>query len=162
MKSARFVEALRVLVAHEVEFIVVGMAAGVLQGVPLTTMDVDVVHRRSKENVERLLAALMELGAVYRGDGRRLAPTVSHLLGPGHQLLTTVCGDLDCLGTVDHDKSYEDLLPNTEEMLIGPGAAVRVLALEELIEVKRRAGRAKDLAVLPFLEATLDELRRLR
>ncbi len=47
-------------------------------------------------------------------------------------------------------------------MLIGPGAAVRVLALTRLIDIKRRAGRAKDLAVLPFLEATLDEVRRMR
>lgn len=47
-------------------------------------------------------------------------------------------------------------------MLIGPGAAVRVLALTRLIDIKRRAGRVKDLAVLPFLEATLDEVRRMR
>jgi hypothetical protein len=162
MKSARFVEALRVLVTHEVEFIVVGMAAGVLHGVPLTTLDVDVVHRRTKENVERLLSALEELQAVYRGDPRRLAPTASHLLGPGHQLLTTIYGDLDCLGTVDTDKSYEDLLANTDELSIGPAATVRVLTLAALIEIKRRAGRGKDLAVLPYLEATLDELRRMR
>jgi hypothetical protein len=37
-----------------------------------------------------------------------------------------------------------------------------VLALHELIEVKRRAGRPKDLAALPVLEATLDEIERLR
>lgn len=162
MKSARFLDALRVLVAHEVEFVVVGMAAGVLHGVPLATLDVDVVHRRSKENVERLLSALAELHAVYRGDPGRLAPTESHLLGPGHQLLTTIYGDLDCLGTVDADKGYEDLLANAESMSIGPGATVRVLDLATLIEIKRRAGRGKDLAVLPYLEATLDEQRRMR
>lgn len=162
MRSARFVDALRVLVAHEVEFVVVGMAAGVLHGVPLTTLDVDIVHRRTKDNVERLLNALHELQAVYRGDPRNLAPTESHLLGAGHQLLTTLYGDVDCLGTIDTDKTYEDILADTEEMLIGPGAAVRVLALTRLIDIKRRAGRAKDLAVLPFLEATLDEVRRMR
>ncbi|HEY6555891.1 MAG TPA: hypothetical protein VI072_01405 [Polyangiaceae bacterium] len=48
MRSARFVDALRVLVAHEVEFVVVGMAAGVLHGVPLTTLDVDIVHPEPK------------------------------------------------------------------------------------------------------------------
>jgi hypothetical protein len=157
MRSARFVDALRVLVAHEVEFVVVGMAAGVLHGVPLTTLDVDIVHRRTKDNVERLLNALHELQAP-----RNLAPTESHLLGAGHQLLTTLYGDVDCLGTIDTDKTHEDILADTEEMLIGPGAAVRVLALTRLIDIKRRAGRAKDLAVLPFLEATLDEVRRMR
>jgi hypothetical protein len=44
---------LRHLAAHDVELIVVGMLSGVLQGTPLTTADIDIVHRRSKENVER-------------------------------------------------------------------------------------------------------------
>jgi hypothetical protein len=50
MKSARFGETLRVLARHNVEFIVVGMAAGILQGVPLMTLDVDIVHRRTAES----------------------------------------------------------------------------------------------------------------
>jgi hypothetical protein len=159
MKRARFRETLGVLVRNEVEFIVVGMTAGILQGVPLTTLDVDVVHRRTRENVSRLLAALVELRAVYRGDPRNLAPTESHLMGPGHQLLTTAYGDLDCLGSLDNDKNYDDLVDHTTELLIGPEATVRVLELATLIDVKRRAGRPKDLAALPFLEATLDEIR---
>ena len=36
------------------------------------------------------------------------------------------------------------------------GHAVRVLALEDLVRTKRAAGRPKDLAVLPVLEATLE------
>lgn len=160
MKSARFGETLRVLARHEVNFVVVGMAAGVLQGVPLTTLDVDVVHDRSAENVARLLLALAELQAVYRGDPRNLSPTESHLVGPGHQLLSTVFGDLDCLGSVDGGKNYEDLIPFTKELALAENTTVRVLELSTLIEVKRRAGRPKDMAVLPFLEATLDEIRR--
>ena len=160
MKRARFAESLRTLVRHEVEFIVVGMAAGVLQGVPLTTLDVDIVHRRSPDNVARLLAALVEIHAIYRNDPRNLSPTASHLLGPGHQLLSTDNGDLDCLGTVDVDKGYEDLLGFTRTLTLGEGATIQVLELATLIEVKRRAGRPKDLAVIPYLEATLDEIRR--
>jgi hypothetical protein len=38
-----------------VEFIVVGGVAAVLQGVPITTTDLDIVHRRTPENVARLL-----------------------------------------------------------------------------------------------------------
>ena len=160
MKSARFGETLRVLARHDVKFVVVGMAAGVLQGVPLTTLDVDVVHDRNAENVTRLLGALAELQAIYRGDPRNLAPTESHLMGPGHQLLTTIFGDLDCLGSVDGGKNYADLVPFTTELALGENATVRVLELSMLIEVKRRAGRPKDMAALPFLEATLDEIRQ--
>lgn len=161
MKAA-LAEILRVLVANEVEFVVVGMTAGVLQGVPTTTFDVDVVHRRSSDNVERLLEALQELEAVYRHDPRKLRPQASHLSGPGHQLLTTRHGDLDCLGAIGDGRGYEDLVSRTTEMEIGGRARVRVLDLAALIEMKERAGRPKDLAVLPLLRATLDESRRRR
>jgi hypothetical protein len=81
-------------------------------------------------------------------------------MGPGHQLLTTIYGDLDCLGTVDGEKTYEDLLASCRELAVGANATVKVLELSMLLEVKRRAGRPKDVAVLPFLEATLDEIRK--
>jgi len=160
MPRARFAEILRLLAAHEVEFVVVGMTAGVLHGAPVTTVDLDVVHRRSRENVERLLRVLAELDAVYRHDPRQLRPRESHLVGPGHQLLTTTYGDLDCLGTIDQDRGYEELLDQTVEMELAGGRTIRVLSLPALIEAKERSGRPKDLAVLPVLRATLDELKR--
>jgi hypothetical protein len=160
MPRARFAEILRLLAANDVEFVVVGMTAGILHGAPVTTVDLDVVHRRSRENVERLLRVLAELDAVYRHDPRQLRPRESHLVGPGHQLLTTTYGDLDCLGTIDQDRGYEELLDQTVEMKLAGGRTIRVLSLPALIEAKERSGRPKDLAVLPVLRATLDELKR--
>jgi hypothetical protein len=160
MPRARFAEILRLLAAHDVEFVVVGMTAGVLHGAPVTTVDLDVVHRRSRENVARLLEVLAEIEAVYRHDPRRLRPGESHLVGPGHQLLSTTLGDLDCLGTIDQDRGYDDLLEQTVEMRLAGGETVRVLSLPALIEAKERAGRPKDLAALPVLRATLDEGKR--
>lgn len=157
MPNARFDEILEHLAAHEVDFIVVGMTAGILQGAPVTTVDVDVVHRRTQENVVRLLAALEALDAVYRHDARQLKPNESHLIGPGHQLLATKLGDLDCLGTIDQDRVYDDLLGQTEEITLASGRTIRVLSLPALIDAKERAGRPKDLAALPVLRATQDE-----
>ena len=65
--GADFLGILRGLVDHEVEFIVVGGVCAVLHGAPVTTFDLDVVHRRSPENIARLQAALAGLGAHYRG-----------------------------------------------------------------------------------------------
>lgn len=160
MARARFADILRLLVEHDVEFIVVGMAAGVLQGVPLTTMDIDILHRRTAENVARLLVVLAKIGAIFRGDPRKLTPSDSHLLGPGHQLLTSNFGDLDCLGTVGDGKSYEDMIHAIAVVSLSDGAAIKVLSLSSLIELKRQAGRPKDLAAIPHLESTLDEVRR--
>lgn len=160
MASAHYVETLRLLGKAEVEFVVVGMAAGILQGVPATTLDLDIVHRRTAENVTRLLSVLQSIHAFARGDARRITPQASHLMGPGHILLTTDHGDFDCLGTVDDNKTFEDLLPLSRVIQLD-GMDLRVLDLPALIEVKRRAGRAKDRALLPLLEATLDERDKL-
>ena len=160
MGRARFAEILRLLADSEVEFVVVGMTAGVLQGAPVTTVDLDVVHRRTRENVARLLRVLSQLDAVYRHDPRRLRPQESHLAGPGHQLLTTTHGDLDCRGEIGGGVGYEQLLERSVEMKLSGGRTVRVLSLPALIEAKERAGRPKDLAVLPVLRAALDEQTR--
>jgi hypothetical protein len=143
-----------------VEFIVVGMGSAVLQGVPTTTFDIDIVHQRSEDNVRRLVDVLTDLEAVFRTDRRGIAPKASHLVGPGHALLETKYGELDCLGTIDGEQTYESLLASTEVLDLGEGIQIRVVSIATLIEIKRRAGRPKDLAVIPLLEAALQEVRR--
>ena len=59
-------EVLRVLARHEVEHLVVGMTAAVLQGAPVVTFDLDVLYARHDLNMRRLLAVLDELEAVFR------------------------------------------------------------------------------------------------
>ena len=86
-------ELLRQLSGAGVEFIVVGGAAAVLHGAPITTEDLDIVHRRSPENVARLKTLLDGLDAYVRElANRRLPPQESTLLGEGHVLLSTRLG----------------------------------------------------------------------
>ena len=60
----KIAELLGVLARHQVDFIVVGGVAAVIQGAPVNTFDLDVVHARTPDNIERLLGALRELDAV--------------------------------------------------------------------------------------------------
>jgi predicted nucleotidyltransferase len=152
---------LEVLVAHDVEFIIVGGMAAILQGAPVHTLDLDVVYSRTPENVERLLLALAELSAIFRDDPRRLKPNRSHLESAGHKLLETSQGPLDLLGTIEENTGFDDLIADCDWMNIG-GMRVRVLSLSRLIEVKQKLGRAKDQAMLVILKATLDEKNKLR
>ncbi len=46
------------LAASGTDFLLVGGLAAVAQGAPLSTIDVDVVHRRDDDNVTTLLAFL--------------------------------------------------------------------------------------------------------
>jgi hypothetical protein len=160
MKSARFVDILKLLATEQIAFIVVGMAAGIIAGAPLTTLDVDIVHQRTADNVARLLSVLKRLNATYRHDPRDLEPTAPNLMGGGHNLFKTRLGDFDCLGSIDDGRAYEDLLASSREFSLSGGLTIKVLDLPALIEIKRRAGRPKDLAAIPVLEATLSERQR--
>lgn len=155
----RLVELLGVLVRHEVEFVVVGGVAAVINGAPITTSDLGILHRRTPENVRRLVAAVTEIDATFRTDSRKIRPNESHLLGPGHALLQTTLGVLDSLGTIETNTTYEDVLVDTFVTEVA-GLSIRALTLERLIKVKEQAGRPKDLRMLPELRATLAERNR--
>jgi len=134
----------------------------VLNGVPLNTFDLDIVHARNAANVAKLLALLDSLDAVFRVQReRRIKPTADYVSGPGHLNLITCNGYLDLLGTIGRGLSYEDLLPRSADTEIAPGIRVRVLDLETLIALKEELGGEKDRAVLPILRATLAEKRKL-
>jgi hypothetical protein len=62
--------------------------------------------------------------------------------------------DLDLLAEMSGIGGYDDVAPTVVELEVD-GRRVRVLPLDRLIATKRAAGRAKDLALLPLLEATL-------
>lgn len=155
----RFKDALETFARHDVELIVVGGVAAVLGGAPMATFDLDVVHARNADNLERLRAALDELDARYRDPaGRLLRPDTPGLAGPGHHLLLTRCGPVDLLGAIGRGRVYEDLLPDAPIVELG-GLSVRVLGLAALIRTKEEAGRDKDLAVLDLLRQALSGSR---
>jgi hypothetical protein len=149
---------LETLSRHGVEFIIVGGVCAVLHGAPVSTFDLDLVHARSADNVERLLQALRDLHAFVRGRGsQRLTPGRSHLLSAGHQLLLCRFGPLDLLGEIGRGRDYAWLLPRSKTVEIRPGLQVRLLDLDALIELKEEMARDKDLAVLAILRRTLQE-----
>lgn len=49
-----FVRLIQVLCEHDVQFILVGGVCAVAHGAPITTFDMDIVHARTPENIERL------------------------------------------------------------------------------------------------------------
>ncbi len=154
---------LRGLTDAGVEFVVVGGSGALMLGAPIVTFDLDIVHRKTPENVDRLLAWLLAHGAYHRLDlaNRKLPPTREPLLGSGHLNLQLDLGKLDVLCELSLGEGYDEILPHSVLLELS-GYRVRVLGLEKIIEAKTRAGRAKDKAVLPVLLATLDEQRRAK
>jgi len=161
MAEAReLVSILGVLLEEGVELVLVGALAAVAQGAPLTTHDVDVVHRRTADNLDRLMAALARLNARYRGRpaSNPLAPDRAALATAGHSLLMTDLGPLDCLGAIEDGMDFDELVPRSIEIDLD-GRPLRVLHLETIISLKRRSTAAKDRLALPVLEETLRRSR---
>ncbi len=155
----RFLDILSVLVRHEVQFIVVGGVAAILEGVPIATFDLDIVYRRSENNNPRLAAALQEINALYKDlAGRRIVPDVTKLATINLHLLNTDLGPLDVLSRIGDELTYEELRTRSFDYEVG-GLNLRVLDLEAVIQSKEFANREKDRAVLPILRRTL-ELKR--
>ena len=158
-----FLAILEELTAQSVDFIIIGGVGAALQGAPVTTLDLDLIHSREAENVKRLLRALRSLEAFYRErPEKRLMPSAADLAGPGHHLLMTRAGPLDLLGAVVGGRSYQELVGRASPIPLAPGKSVRVLDLPMLIQLKEELGREKDLAMLPVLRRTLQERERLK
>jgi len=149
-------EILRILDKHRVEFIVVGGVCAVLHGAPVSTFDVDIVHARTIENIERLMAALNEMDAYYRGHPKRLKPDSEYLASSGHHLLMTCFGPLDVLGTIENQAGYDNLLEFSEEILL-EDMKFRILSLDYLVKIKQESFRQKDRLKIQILEHTLKE-----
>jgi len=158
------IEILRVLSRAEVKFVVVGGYAAELLGAPLMTMDLDVCYERSAENMDRLASALRQLGAKLRVakvdedlpfilDGRTLAAGDSFTF-------STDLGSLDVLGTPSGTKGFRDLVSSATAVPVADDLSVRVVALADLMRMKRASARVKDkmhLEVLAALQEMLEQ-----
>lgn len=157
-------EILRVLVEHDVRFVVIGGIAAALHGSTTLTADLDILYDRSGDNIERLARALAALGAVRRDlpAGVR-APLDARTVRNGTNfLLTTREGDLDCIGETPSGRfTHAQVAPTAERMRIGTDLEINVASLDELIRMKRAAGRTKDRIELETLSALRGE-RELR
>lgn len=150
------------LVQHKIRFIVIGGGAAIAHGMARITYDVDVVYARDIENIRNIAAALQSQKPYLRGapPGLPFQLDEKTILAGLNFTLTTTLGDLDLLGEVAGGGSYEQLLTSTEEKEVF-GVKCRFVTLEKLIQLKRAAGRSRDLEVIAELQALLEE-RRLR
>jgi hypothetical protein len=150
---------LRTLLEHGVDFYVIGAVAGVLQGSPAATFDLDVMPRRDLDNAERLAAALNTLGARRRGEGTSDEVEGADFLGWQAQRFDTDAGPLDVVPSAAAIGGYEDVA--TVAVKVGE-LTVRALTIDEVIASKEKLARDKDTAALPALYAAREALRERR
>jgi hypothetical protein len=140
-----------VLDAHEVEYVVIGGIAVQVYGHVRMTNDVDLIPSPTPQNLERLAAALEELEARVLNPGSEHLPIDSQML-PRATLwqLATRHGDIDVL----HDAPGAAPFPQLREraLLITLGDhPIPIASRDDLIKMKRAAGRPVDLADIAAL-----------
>jgi len=165
VSSVRFdpIPIFQTLSRHYVRFVLIGGFAGRLWGSNIITSDLDICYARDRPNLEALATALRELDATLRGAPKDVPFLLDAqtLEWGDHFTFETRLGDLDCLGTPTGSKGYQDLVDGSTEMVVG-SVRVLVAALQDLIRLKRTAGRPKDLVEVEILAALREEIERKR
>jgi hypothetical protein len=149
------------LIRHDVDFVVIGGMAGILRGSSYPSFDVDIAYARARANLEKLAAALNELGATLRGA----PPDVPFILDAetlengAHFTFATPYGPLDILSEPDGAPRYDELKRSAGEPLELEGAKVLAASLDHLIAMKDASGRTKDRLMATEYRTLADETR---
>ena len=153
---------LAVLNAHQVDYVVIGAFAAIVQGAPLeATHDLDVTPRRDDDNLRRLSAAIDELHARIRvndlEEGLPFDHDASSLGSMAMLNLTCAAGDFDIVYTpAAAPAGFEDLVGSSVRVRVGD-EEVAVAGLEDVLRSKEEVGRDKDaraaLVIRAFLRA---------
>lgn len=147
------------LAQHEVEYVTIGGIAIQAHGGQRLTQDLDIVVASSTANIARLSDALHDLDARILGpDGQRSrsAPSAPLLASSDQWHLITVHGALDVLTLPAHLGSFADVRARAHEVPLG-GLSIPIAHRDDLLRMKRAAGRPQDLADVRLLESLDDE-----
>jgi hypothetical protein len=151
-------ELFKALAHHEVDYLTVGGIAIQAHGGQRLTQDLDVAIAASTDNIIRLASALVELDARILGpDGQRSqsVPSAPLLASSDQWHMITVHGPLDILTLPAHLGSFEAMRARAHEVPLGD-LSIPIAHRDDLLKMKRAAGRPQDLADIELLES-LDE-----
>ena len=140
-------EILRVLTAHQVDFVVIGGVAVQAHGYIRLTQDLDVIVRPELLNLSRLSEALIDLEAELRTSRGPRLDNPNQLQRASVVPVLTRAGRMDIVN-VEHvaggPRSYDALRDAALVVALG-GFQVAFAGLSDLIRMKRAAGRDQDL-----------------
>lgn len=165
MKAFDPLGALKALLDHGVDFVLIGGLAARLHGSPTVTDDLDISHRKERANLERLTSCLDQMHARLRLPDPEERVDVEldwrMLQAADNLTLLTDFGAFDCLALPAGIDSYEELADRAVVTKLGD-LTIKIASLDDLMSMKRAAGRRKDLIELEILAALKEESGRDR
>ncbi len=146
------------LAHRDVEYVTIGGIAIQAHGGQRLTQDLDVAIAASTENLARLADALLDLDARILGpDGQRSlsTPTAPLLASSDQWHLITDHGPLDLITLPAHLGTFAELRARAHQVPLGE-LSIPIAHREDLLKMKRAAGRPQDLADVRLLESLDD------
>lgn len=145
---------------HGVRYVTIGAFAALQQGVIMPpTQDIDFTPAAERKNLERLSAALRDLGARIRTDAVSGGLAFNHdaesLARSGVWNLVCPYGEFDLSFRPSGTDGYDDLVRDARTVRVGD-QDLPVASLGDIIRSKQAAARPKDLRALPMLYEALD------
>jgi predicted nucleotidyltransferase len=153
---------LEALDVEGVDYLLIGGVAVGFHGYVRATKDVDIVPSPDPENLARLAAVLQELEAEVEGGEEFGETELPDPLDPdalalgGNWVLRTRLGRFDVMQWIGDGPLWERLSPTAISAELGD-LTIRVVAYEDLVALKRQAGRPEDLADLKRLSEARGE-----
>ena len=138
----------------EVDFVAIGAVAVIAHGHIRTTLDVDITYDTAPGNLEALGRFLVAVDARLRGVAEVVPFTPDDRTLSRVEMLTleSRVGSIDLLAMPPGAPAYADL--RDRAMVVDlEGREVRVAGIDDLIAMKRAAGRPRDLDDIDALEA---------
>jgi hypothetical protein len=156
-------ELLSRFVGADVDFVIIGGLAAQAHGSPSITADVDIVPSWDPANLRKVEAVLKDIMAIRHGlppGGPPLPPLDARTLLAGAVFtLNSRFGRIDLLANPDPGLDYAELR-KAAVLVTFLGMPLRFASLDDLIAMKRAAGRPKDRVELEILGALREEIDR--
>ncbi len=156
-------ELLARFVTAGVEFVIIGGLAAQAHGSPSITADVDIVPSWDSPNLRKVEAVLRDITAIRHGvppGGSALPPLDARtLLGGAVFTLNSRFGRIDLLANPEPGLDYAELRKAAVTVTF-LGMPLLFASLDDLIAMKRAAGRPKDRIELEILGALREEIDR--
>jgi predicted nucleotidyltransferase len=143
-----FADFIELLNKYNVRYVVVGSWAVGFHGRPRYTKDIDILIEREESNARQLLLVLQEFGFSSVGITEKDFLEPYYVIQLGYEpnridILTDIEG-------IDFKEAHNNAIH-----CIVDKQNVAILSLDDLIRVKRQAGRAQDIADIEALERIL-------
>ena len=133
-------QVLQVFTDCRVVFVLVGMGAAYLQGVPYPTYNTDVMLMPDRDNMERAENAVRMLGNGPATDQQRTKEQPAYPI----RRFDAAAGSVSLVPVLPDVGGYDQIGQQANRLDLGKGLAVWTAALEDVIRSKEALGRSLD------------------